>query len=235
MGIIILLLLVGIEIGMLVFRLRTKSCQSGWKNRIRVGTFVGIMLLVIVQTIQLGFRWNLLLIVLLIQAVVSLVGLIKQSRQNQVKPEKPFKAISAVGSCVRRNIFIVTLLIPAILFPQFKTSDVTGAYEVTTASYTLEDPNRLESYVALGGSENRKVTIQFWYPETQETDKDFPVVIFSHGAFGFRGSNYSTFMELASNGYVVCSIDHTYHSFFTKQTDGKVITVDQDFLKGGKR
>lgn len=53
---------------------------------------------------------------------------------------------------------------------------------------------------------------------------------FRIGAFGFRGSNYSTFMELASNGYVVCSIDHTYQSFFTMQTDGKVSIVDQGFL-----
>lgn len=229
MGIIILLLVVGIEIGMLVFRLKTKSLQSVWGNKLRVGTFLGIVLLVVLQVVRLDFRWTLLFIVLLIQAVVSFVGLIKRSRQDQVKPEKPFKVISVATACVRRSIFLVILLIPAILFPQFKTLDVTGPYEVTTASYTLENPNRLESYV--DGSENRKVTIQFWYPETQKTDMEFPVVIFSHGAFGFRGSNYSTFMELASNGYVVCSIDHTYHSFFTKQTDGKVITVDQNFLK----
>lgn len=39
-------------------------------------------------------------------------------------------------------------------------------------------------------------------------------------------------MELASNGYVVISLDHPYHSFFTKDTDGKLITVDPAFLQG---
>ncbi|MBQ5851909.1 MAG: hypothetical protein IIW54_14020, partial [Lachnospiraceae bacterium] len=36
---------------------------------------------------------------------------------------------------------------------------------------------------------------------------DFPLVVFSHGAFGYYESNTSTYMELASNGYVVeCSM-----------------------------
>jgi len=47
---------------------------------------------------------------------------------------------------------------------------------------------------------------------------------------GYRYSNYSTYAELASNGYVVCSIDHTYHAFYTKQTDGKAITVNPEFM-----
>ena len=37
-------------------------------------------------------------------------------------------------------------------------------------------------------------------------------------------------MELASHGYVVVSLEHPYHSFFTKDTDGKTIIVDQDFI-----
>ncbi|MGE4272716.1 MAG: LytTR family transcriptional regulator DNA-binding domain-containing protein [Desulfitobacterium sp.] len=47
----------------------------------------------------------------------------------------------------------------------------------------------------------RNVTIQFWYPEKQQEDETYPLLLFSHGSFGFRGSNYSTFMELASHGY----------------------------------
>jgi predicted dienelactone hydrolase len=231
LGIIILLLLVGIEIGMMVFRLKSKSNQSELKNKIRIGTFVGIALLAILQIIQISFRWDLLFVVLLIQATLAIVYFIKQSRKYKVKvkQEKPYKASSAVRTCILRSVFLAALLIPAVLFPQFKSLPVTGEYKVATASYTLEDSNRLESYG--DGSEKRKVSIEFWYPEAQEKLKDLPVVIFSHGAFGFRGSNHSTFMELASNGYVVCSIDHTYQSFFTKQTDGKVTIVDQNFLK----
>ena len=37
--------------------------------------------------------------------------------------------------------------------------------------------------------------------------------------------------ELASNGYVVISLDHSYHSFFTEDTDGKTITVNPNFMQ----
>ena len=38
-------------------------------------------------------------------------------------------------------------------------------------------------------------------------------------------------MELASHGYVVASLDHPYHSFFTHDSEGKLITVDPEFLQ----
>lgn len=38
-------------------------------------------------------------------------------------------------------------------------------------------------------------------------------------------------MELASHGYVVASLDHPYHSFFTTDTEGKTITVNPEFLQ----
>lgn len=227
MGILILVMLIGLEIGMLVFRIRSESNQSIWKNRIRIGTFIGMLLFTLVQIIKLSFRWYLLYIVLLIQAIVALVYLWRLSR-GKVKEERPYKVSRAVIICVRRSLGFMFLLLPAILFPQFKDLPVTGEYDVLKASYTLEDKNRTETY--LNNNQSRKLTIEFWYPDALGTEKEFPLIIFSHGAFGFRGSNYSTFMELASNGYVVCSIDHTYQSFFTSQTDGKVTIVDQDFL-----
>ena len=63
-----------------------------------------------------------------------------------------------------------------------------------------------------------------------DEEQRFPLVIFSHGAFGYYQSNTSTYMELASNGYVVVSMDHPHHAFFTKDTDGRIVMVDKDFL-----
>ena len=57
-----------------------------------------------------------------------------------------------------------------------------------------------------------------------------PLIIFSHGAFGYYQSNASMFMELASNGYVVASIEHPYHSIFTHDSTGKTIIADRQFL-----
>ena len=72
----------------------------------------------------------------------------------------------------------------------------------------------------------------FYYPETEDAkESSFPLVVFSHGAFGYYQSNTSTYMELASNGYVVISLDHPYHSFFTEDTTGATITVNPGFLQ----
>lgn len=71
----------------------------------------------------------------------------------------------------------------------------------------------------------------FYYPDTKAKDAEFPLVIFSHGAFGYYESNSSTYLELASKGYVVISLDHPYHSFYTEDTDGKLIIVDPGFMQ----
>jgi len=164
-----------------------------------------------------------LFIILLIQAIIGIVFLVK-------KPEsiKVFKKKYAVLSFINRSVLLVIAIIPSILFPQFKNIEPSGNYSVATESYTFTDADRIETYSNDGSY--RKITVQFWYPGAESENKKYPLVIFSHGAFGFRGSNYSTFMELASNGYVVCSVDHTYQSFFSKQVVGKTVIVNNDFI-----
>ena len=104
---------------------------------------------------------------------------------------------------------------------------MTGKYEVATVNYTYTDKSRIETFTNTG--ENRKVNVEFWYPK--DADGKYPLVVFSHGIFGIKTSNTSTFMELASNGYVVCSIDHPYHSLFTIDTNGHRTIIDTSFLQ----
>lgn len=130
-------------------------------------------------------------------------------------------------SLVFKIFLYLFIVIPLVVFPGSKDIEVTGQYAVRTETYTWVDESREEAFTE--EPDYRTVTVQFWFPDTD--DGPFPLAIFSHGAFGYRMSNHSTFMELASNGYVVCSIDHPYHSFRTKQTDGKTILVDMEFMK----
>jgi len=69
----------------------------------------------------------------------------------------------------------------------------------------------------------------FGIPKMREEDTRWSC--FHTVPFGIKTSNTSTFMELASNGYVVCSIDHPYHSLFTIGADGHLVTVDQSFYQ----
>ena len=73
--------------------------------------------------------------------------------------------------------------------------------------------------------------MHFYYPKTESAESDaFPLILFSHGAFGYYQSNYSTYIELTSHGYVVAALDHPHHSFFTKDTAGKTVIVDTSFI-----
>lgn len=118
-------------------------------------------------------------------------------------------------------------MIPAFLFSGYDGLETTGEYDVKLAQAILVDDSRTENFEQDGS--NREVPVYLYYPDT-ESGK-FPLVLFSHGAFGYYQSNTSTYMELASHGYVVVSLDHPYHSFFTKDTDGKTILADKGFLE----
>lgn len=113
------------------------------------------------------------------------------------------------------------------LFPQYQEPEVSGSYEVATVSYTYTDVNRLDPYSDNG--QHRLVNVEFWYPTN--ADASCPLILFSHGSYGIRSSNVSTYRNLASNGYIVCSLDHPHHSFFTQALDGTITLVNPEFIQ----
>jgi len=118
--------------------------------------------------------------------------------------------------------------LPAIIFPQNKAVvAATGEYQVLTQTYTYTDKNRVESYADTG--ENRKLNVQFWYPNS--LDGMYPLILFSHGGLGVKSSNESLYNELASHGYIVCSIDHTYQSFYSTDADGDTTWIDLGYMQ----
>jgi hypothetical protein len=57
--------------------------------------------------------------------------------------------------------------------------------------------------------------------------EQFPVLIFSHGYGSEFSANQTQMEELASHGYIVFSINHTYEALATVFPDGRVIPEDQ--------
>jgi len=55
-----------------------------------------------------------------------------------------------------------------------------------------------------------------------KTDEVFPVILFSHGWNGFNAQNTSQALELASHGYVVVAVQHTYGAVITVFPDGTI-------------
>lgn len=119
--------------------------------------------------------------------------------------------------------------IPSFLFADYKGLPTTGEYKVGSAQAILIDEDRVETFETDGSK--REVPAYFFYPEEGDSGDQYPVIFFSHGAFGYYQSNMSTYMELASHGYVVVSLEHPYHALFTKDTDGKTIITDAQFLR----
>lgn len=228
LGSSVLFVLILVEVVFAVFSLVKKSDLKKEKSIVRIAMFIIFVLLVISPIIDWNFRWFILGLLLLIQAIFGILFILKKKDNFTAKKGK------IIFSLLNRVFLIIMLVIPAIILPQYASINPTGEYSVGTVSYTLTDESRKEYFTE--EDDNRRVTMQLWYPSDQlEQEKiaskgKFPLVVFSHGAFGFRKSNYSTFQELASHGYTVCSIDHTYHAFMTKQEGGQIIIGNMEFM-----
>lgn len=123
-------------------------------------------------------------------------------------------------------IVIAVLLFRIWIFPPYEEPTGTGEYGVQMQTFTWEDTSRIETFTDTG--ENRSLTVRILYPDTEGK---YPLVVFSHGAFGVIDSNYSTYVELASHGYVVVSIAHPYHAMYVEDVYGKKTFVDMEFMK----
>jgi dienelactone hydrolase len=58
----------------------------------------------------------------------------------------------------------------------------------------------------------------------------YPLILFSHGLAGLRMQNTALFEHLASHGYVIASVDHTFDSVFTVFPDGRVTIHRQEVI-----
>ena len=191
MGNLILILLVIGELLSLFWELKSKGIRSKEKRLWRIGCFTVLCLLLLTGVLEGALRYGIIVTILLLQVCVSLLTMRRNSK-------KSFRKGKTIGSFIVNSIVYMLALLPAFIFPQYKPFPVTGDFKVEIAEYTYVDENRLETYTDTG--ENRTVTVKMWYPEQEG---QYPLVVFSHGAFGTIDSNYSTYMKLASHGYVV--------------------------------
>jgi predicted dienelactone hydrolase len=65
------------------------------------------------------------------------------------------------------------------------------------------------------------------------TNEGYPVILFSHGWNGFNAQNTGQAIELASHGYVVIGVQHTYGAIVTVFKDGTVAHNNPSALPAG--
>jgi dienelactone hydrolase len=223
MGTIIFLIAVIVEAAFAAFCIITKSNHAKERSIIRIAFFIGFVLLAVLPIIDWSLRYYALASLLLLLAIIGAKAL------TQEKGEKrEYKAVRVVLRAIGMTVLIFALTLPAIIFPQNKAVvAATGEYQVLTQTYTYTDKNRVESYTDTG--KNRKLNVQLWYPDN--LDETVPLIVFSHGGLGVKSSNESLYNELASHGYIVCSIDHTYQSFYSTDEDGDTTWIDLGYMQ----
>jgi dienelactone hydrolase len=219
MGTVILILLIIGEIIFLLLSLRTGIFKRREKYIWKIVFAAFLTLLLLTGILEEMSRYGAILLVLLFQACIGLLA----EYRGKGKSYRKGKGIALFLA----NIAVYFLaLIPAFLFPQYRPLPVTGDHAVEIAEYTYVDENRIETFSDTG--ENRSVTVKFWYPAETGT---YPLVVFSHGAFGVIDSNNSTYTELASHGYVVASLGHPYHAMFVTDVNGKTTYASRKFIE----
>ena len=233
MALVLLLILVITEIGFAAFECTDPEMKKSWTLKrlaVNAGEIVIFLLMLLLPGIDLSFRFKGLVILLLVRILVSAVFWLA-NRKN----EKRKKRAAIVWGAILSILLITGGMFPAFLIADYHGRAVTGEYMPAECEAILIDTDREESFEHDGSY--REVPMHFYYPENAADlpEHSLPLVIFSHGAFGYYQSNASTFLELASHGYAVISLDHPYHSFFTKDSDGKTITVDMGFFQSAMK
>ena len=61
--------------------------------------------------------------------------------------------------------------------------------------------------------------------------KKFPLIMFNHGYNSYREGNSFLCLDLASHGYVVISVNHSYESICSEFEDGTVLFYDKTITK----
>ncbi|MCM1047225.1 MAG: hypothetical protein NC433_02230 [Clostridiales bacterium] len=226
MGVILFAVFTIMEIALTALSL-TKYRSFWYRNRLFfcIAELLLMLLVMILPVSITGQKWRFTgcLIILGIRLAIFCISyLIKL-----IKTKKEKTNAGMLVNAVMSIIIVGFSLFPAFIFTNYSGLKTSGQYEVKETQAILIDNSRLETRENDGS--NREIPIHFYYPDGDVAD--CPLVLFAHGSFGYYQSNYSLYAELASNGYVVASIDHPYYAFFTKDTEGNTIIVDFEFMQ----
>jgi dienelactone hydrolase len=231
MGTTLLIIAAIMEVAFAIYCIRTRSHQSQVSSVVRVGTLGAFVLATSVSVIAWGVRWYGLAALLLVWAVFGALTLRRTGlpimRSGQ---EKGYKAGRSVVMAVAMLSLVIVALLPALVFPEHGRIATTGEHAVATALSTFVDEHRVETYTDTG--KKRTLNVEFWYPRDADeaAAHTYPLVVFSHGAFGIRSSNESLYHELASHGYVVAAIDHPYQALYATDVSGSTTWIDRGYM-----
>ncbi|PTX41497.1 platelet-activating factor acetylhydrolase isoform II [Christiangramia gaetbulicola] len=69
------------------------------------------------------------------------------------------------------------------------------------------------------------------YRDTKVAEEEFPVLIFSHGYNSKANGYYALLSEVASHGYIIIALNHTYESTGATFPDGSEVYFDYEYAR----
>lgn len=141
---------------------------------------------------------------------------------------KKFQKKWKKGLLILASLLLVLFMTFKYTIPLNSAPKPSGDREVLTDKIYYSHKSALPEM--LTSDHEREIPVSVWYPSDIGEQK-LPLLLFSHGSFGVASSNETMFLELASRGYIVMSLDHPHHSFKTTLSDGKSVMVDFKFMQ----
>ncbi len=225
-GLMLLFGAVMVEVVIAVLRTTSPDELPGTRAAIRLGALVSFGVLAATGIITWGPRFYPFAAALAVLFLIAAARALFRARPAAAPTRRFGRAWRAAGT----SAIMAVAAFPAILLGEYAPLPTTGRHQVSTNVRTYVDALRPDPYST--GGDLRRLTVQVWFPAEDEhtSSGGHPLVVFSHGATGLRGSNESLMRELASHGYVAAAIDHTHHSLYATDEDGRRTWVNLGFL-----
>jgi dienelactone hydrolase len=118
-----------------------------------------------------------------------------------------------------------------VYYPVLKES-VKGLPKLTALSDNMIRGFKDSFKVAPNFKKNPEANQSECYANAEKiSGKKFPLIIFNHGYNSYREGNSFLCLDLASHGYVVISVDHSYEALCNEFDDGTVLFFDKTITK----
>lgn len=116
---------------------------------------------------------------------------------------EPFAAVMAV-------LLLVCL-------PQAARAEHHESVVATSARSYVDETRSIKATMGFAGSETRRLDVKVWYPAGERVGP-YPLIIYSHGTFGFASNAMHFVNALVEAGYVVAAADYplTSRNAFTR-------------------